>query len=87
MWEDDLSDEIIVHPVRPGVKCFVAYLTLQTSKMYIHECNEDLVLNTSDSVLDMSHSRKVISGMLKSHRQKTIEDIAIAVNISDNNGE
>lgn len=84
MWEDDLSDEIISHPVKPGVTCFVAYLTLQTSKMYIHECDEDLVLDTSDEILDMSRSKKVISGMLKTHRKKAIEEIAVAVNISDN---
>ena len=78
-----MSSEVVSYPAKLGTTCFVAYLALQESRMYIHECNEDLVSNSSDQILDRSSSKQVIHSMLKSNRKKARGDIVLAKGLVD----
>ena len=85
VWADDLSEHVVSFPAREGTTCFIVYLALLESKMYIHECDEDLVSESGDFIPDKTSSKKLVLGMLKSNRKKTRDEIAVAKNAVKHN--
>eukprot|EP00602_Paraphysomonas_sp_CaronLab_P010556 CAMPEP_0185028952 /NCGR_PEP_ID=MMETSP1103-20130426/15049_1 /TAXON_ID=36769 /ORGANISM="Paraphysomonas bandaiensis, Strain Caron Lab Isolate" /LENGTH=439 /DNA_ID=CAMNT_0027563545 /DNA_START=160 /DNA_END=1476 /DNA_ORIENTATION=+ len=75
VWEDDLSNKVDTQSMRPGTTCFIMYVSLADATLYVHECDPQLVKERNNAMLSKSTSKKIVYGMIYSHRKKQLEDM------------